>query len=157
MRSKTPINIPAHCPNIFTASTSRFWLGYGVVELVVNHIEDNPIGKENLKENWGNTVVIRHAADLYSKVSHLKKNSIKVKPGDIVKTGDLLGLCGNSGRSPEPHLHFQLQATPYIGSKTLSYPIAYYFSRAQNKNSFKSYTIPTEGELIGNPEIDTTN
>jgi urea transporter len=130
--------------------------GAGVVELVVNHIEDNAIGKENLKENWGNTVVIRHAADLYSKVSHLKKNSIKVKPGDIVKTGDLLGLCGNSGRSPEPHLHFQLQATPYIGSRTLSYPIAYYFSRAENKNSFKSYAIPAEGELIGNPEIDTS-
>jgi len=127
----------------------------GVVELVVNHIEDNPIGKENLKENWGNTVVIRHAADLYSKVSHLKKNSIKVKPGDVVKTGDLLGLCGNSGRSPEPHLHFQLQATPYIGSRTLRYPIAYYFSRAENKSSFKSYAIPLEGELIGNPEIDT--
>ncbi|QEC79880.1 urea transporter [Mucilaginibacter ginsenosidivorax] len=127
----------------------------GVVEQVVNNIEDNAIGKQNLKENWGNTVVIRHAADFYSKVSHLKKNSIKVKPGDVVKSGDLLGLCGNSGRSPEPHLHFQLQATPYIGSRTLSYPISYYIGRVENKNSFISHTIPTEGNLIGNPEIDT--
>lgn len=128
--------------------------GPGVVEQVVNNIEDNAIGKENLKENWGNTVVIRHAADFYSKVSHLKKNSVKVKPGDVVKTGDLLGLCGNSGRSPEPHLHFQVQATPYIGSRTLSYPISHYISRAKHKNSFISHTIPTEGELVGNPEID---
>nr|WP_255496149.1 M23 family metallopeptidase [Mucilaginibacter sp. FT3.2] len=128
--------------------------GDGVVELVVNHLEDNPIGKENLKENWGNTVVIKHAIGLYSKVSHLKKNSAKVKPGDIVKQGDLLALCGNSGRSPEPHLHFQLQATPYIGSKTLRYPFAWYFSRKGNKNSLQSYTIPAEGELVGNPEVN---
>jgi hypothetical protein len=37
----------------------------------------------------------------------------------------------------------------------LRYPVAYYFSRAENKSSFKSYAIPLEGELIGNPEIDT--
>jgi urea transporter len=130
--------------------------GDGVVEVVVNNIEDNAIGKENLKDNWGNTVVIRHAAGLYSKVSHLKKNSVKVKVGDLVKQGDLLGFCGNSGRSPEPHLHFQLQATPYIGSKTLRYPLAYYINRNNNKNDFKSYTVPTEGDLVGNPEINSS-
>ncbi|QTE37290.1 urea transporter [Mucilaginibacter gossypii] len=128
--------------------------GDGVVELVVNHVEDNDIGEENLKENWGNTVVVRHAAGLYSKLSHLKKNSIKVKPGDIVKQGDLLGSCGNSGRSPEPHLHFQLQATPYIGSKTLSYPLAYYFTKKGGQSSLLSYGIPNENELISNPEIN---
>ena len=128
--------------------------GDGFVELVVNHVEDNAVGHTNLKENWGNTVVIRHAIGLYSKVSHLKKNTIKVKPGDIVKQGDLLGLCGNSGRSPEPHLHFQLQTTPYIDSKTLAYPFAYYFSRRDNKNSLVSYEIPAEGTLLSNPEIN---
>ncbi len=128
--------------------------GDGIVEVVVNNIEDNAIGKTNLKENWGNTVVIRHAAGLYSKVSHLKKNSVKVKPGNVVKQGDLLGLCGNSGRSPEPHLHFQLQATPYIGSKTLSYPFANYISRTGNKNSFLSHSIPAENDLVGNPEVN---
>lgn len=130
--------------------------GDGVVELVVNHVEDNDISEENLKENWGNTVVIRHAEGLYSKLSHLKKNSIKVKPGDTVKQGDLLGFCGNSGRSPEPHLHFQLQATPYIGSKTLSYPFAYYFNKKDNQNSLESYTVPNENELISNPEINVS-
>jgi urea transporter/murein DD-endopeptidase MepM/ murein hydrolase activator NlpD len=128
--------------------------GDGSVELVVNHVEDNVIGDVNLKENWGNTVVIRHAEGLYSKVSHLKKNAIKVKPGDMVKQGDLLGLCGNSGRSPEPHLHFQLQATPYIDSKTLAYPFACYFSRHDNKTSLESYKIPAKGVLLSNPEIN---
>ncbi|UOE51233.1 urea transporter [Mucilaginibacter sp. SMC90] len=128
----------------------------GIVEHIVNHVEDNDIGDENLKENWGNTVVIRHAERLYSKLSHLKKNSIKVKPGDSVKQGDLLGFCGNSGRSPEPHLHFQLQATPYIGSKTLRYPFAYYFNKKGNQNSLESYAIPDENDVVCNFEIDTS-
>jgi len=128
----------------------------GVVEQVVNHVEDNDIGEENLKENWGNTVVINHAPGLYSKLSHLKKNSIKVKPGDSVKQGDLLGFCGNSGRSPEPHLHFQLQATPYIGSKTLSYPFAYYFNKKGNQNNLESYAIPNENDVLCNFEVNAS-
>jgi len=36
-------------------------------------------------------------------------NSIQVKQGQKIKQGDLLGLCGNSGNSSEPHLHFHIQ------------------------------------------------
>ncbi|OKS89164.1 urea transporter [Mucilaginibacter polytrichastri] len=129
--------------------------GDGVVENVIDHIEDNAIGQTNTKENWGNTIVIKHAAGLFSKVSHLKKNSIKVKPGSVVKQGDLLGLCGNSGRSPEPHLHFQIQATPYIGSKTMPYPFAYYTSNSRSTNPFHSFEIPEEGTVLSAPEVNT--
>lgn len=122
----------------------------GVVEAVIDTIEDNPIGQENLKDNWGNTVVVKHFTGLYSKVSHLKKNSIKVKVGDVVRQGDILGHCGNSGRSPEPHLHFQVQATPYIGAKSLAYPFACYV----NGDDLQMFSIPKEGELIGSPDID---
>jgi urea transporter len=117
----------------------------GVVEDLVNHIHDNEIGQVNTEQNWGNTVVIKHLTGLYTKVSHLKQNSIKVKIGDYVKQGDLLGLCGNSGRSPEPHLHFQVQVTPYIGSKTLAYPFAYYTSNDSDGQKLYSFEIPTEG------------
>jgi urea transporter len=117
----------------------------GVVEDVVNHVEDNAIGVVNTVQNWGNTVVIKHVAGFYTKVSHLKQHSVKVKIGDHVKQGDLLGLCGNSGRSPEPHLHFQAQVTPYIGSKTLAYPFAYYISGAEDGQKLHSFEIPAEG------------
>lgn len=116
----------------------------GMVQEVIQHIEDNRIGQINLEQNWGNTVIIKHAEGLYSKVSHLKQHSVKVKVGDYVKQGDLIALCGSSGRSPEPHLHFQLQTTPYIGSKTISYPFAYY----QQNNEFKSFTVPKSGDQI---------
>lgn len=126
--------------------------GDGIVQEVISHIDDNVIGQVNLEQNWGNTIVIKHAEHLYSKVSHLKKNSIKVSAGDKVKQGDIIALCGNSGRSPEPHLHFQVQATPYIGSKTLAYPFAYYASG--NNTVLKSFAIPAEGETIQKAEIN---
>ncbi|WP_210520161.1 urea transporter [Hymenobacter terricola] len=100
----------------------------GVVEHVVQHIEDNAIGEVNLAQNWGNTVVLRHAPGLYTQLSHLRVHSVPVKVGDHVRRGEIIGTCGSSGRSPEPHLHFQVQATPYVGSRTLAYPLAYFMA-----------------------------
>lgn len=39
----------------------------------------------------------------------MKKGSVKVAVGDTVSKGQVVALCGNSGNSTEPHLHFQLQ------------------------------------------------
>jgi len=129
--------------------------GDGIIEEVIDDIDDNIIGKRNLIQNWGNTVVIKHADSLYSKLSHLKQGSVKVKRGDRVRTGDVVGLCGNSGNSPYPHLHFQIQATPHIGSKTLNYPITNYY---QTKNSGKKLVevgIPKKGDHLSNIQINT--
>jgi len=126
--------------------------GDGLVQEVIGHIDDNAIGQVNLQQNWGNTVVIKHAEQLFSKVSHLKKNSIKVEAGDYVKQGDIIGFCGNSGRSPEPHLHFQVQSTPYIGSKTLAYPFAYF--TAAGNTELKSFEIPREGTTVQKPDVN---
>ena len=122
--------------------------GDGVIAEMVNHIDDNEIGTVNTRENWGNTIVIRHTNGLFSKVSHLKKNSAKVKVGDFVKQGDIIAQCGSSGRSPEPHLHFQLQATAFIGSKTLAYPFSYYVNGPGNQQKLVSYAVPKEGDTI---------
>ena len=128
----------------------------GIVADVTDYLNDNEIGKVDLINNWGNSIVIKHLDGLYSQVSHLKKDSAKVKPGDIVKTGDVIALCGNSGRSPEPHLHFQLQGNPYIGSKTMSYPFAYYLEREGGHTHLSSFDIPAEGTDIGPVEISST-
>lgn len=124
--------------------------GYGWVTEVADGIADNKIGDVNTGNNWGNTVVIKHAEYLFTKLSHLRAGSIKVKPGDYVVQGEVIGSCGSSGRSPEPHLHFQLQATPFIGSKTLRYPISYYLSSKDGQLHFYSFSIPKEGEKVSN-------
>ncbi|MFC7251937.1 M23 family metallopeptidase [Halomicroarcula sp. GCM10025324] len=60
----------------------------------------------------GNHVVIEHTDGEYSLLAHLRKDSVVVSPGDFVEQGELLGECGNSGHSSEPHLHYQLQDNP---------------------------------------------
>jgi len=57
----------------------------------------------------GNSVLIKHADGEYCLLAHLKRGSVKVKAGEIVKQGQEIGRCGNSGNSTEPHLHFQFQ------------------------------------------------
>ena len=150
---KLPGTLPEH---FYCFNKPVLACGDGAVVNVIDHVEDNAIGSENLQENWGNTVVVKHFDGLYSKVSHLKKKSIKVKAGDIVKQGELIGLCGNSGRSPEPHLHFQLQATPYIDAKTLEYPFAYYFNENDKHESLASFNIPKQGDVIKPVIVDNS-
>lgn len=122
----------------------------GIIEEVVEHIVDNEIGDVNTIDNWGNTIIIKHTIGLYSKLCHLKAFSIKVKPGDYVKKGEIIGLCGSSGRSPEPHLHFQIQTTPFIGSKTLNYPIACFVKKINSVDSLIQYDIPLENDILEN-------
>jgi murein DD-endopeptidase MepM/ murein hydrolase activator NlpD len=56
----------------------------------------------------GNYVVIEHADGEYSLLAHLQEDSVTVETGDTVAAGDVIGRCGNSGNSSEPHLHYQL-------------------------------------------------
>ncbi len=144
---RLPGNLPEHfhCYNKPITSPSD-----GIVEEIWDHVEDNEIGKSNRAQNWGNSIVIKHAEGLYTKLSHLKKNSFRVTKGSFVKRGDILAVCGNSGRSPEPHLHFQVQSTPYIGSKTMVYPLAYYIMQNSNGQQFENFSVPKEGTFAAN-------
>ncbi|MEZ5244120.1 MAG: M23 family metallopeptidase [Acidimicrobiales bacterium] len=73
---------------------------------------DQPIGSQEGENLAGNTVVIEFGPDLYVQLSHLRSGSVAVEVGDQVEVGDLVGTCGNSGFSLEPHLHLQVQDTP---------------------------------------------
>jgi murein DD-endopeptidase MepM/ murein hydrolase activator NlpD len=86
----------------------------GIVVKVNNHIRDyTGVGDHSIDwKTWdfrGNFVVIKHADKEFSFLAHLRKDSILVKKGDFVRAGQVIGLCGNSGHSTEPHLHFHLQ------------------------------------------------
>ncbi len=122
----------------------------GIVEEVVDNVPDNIIGQVDIKNNWGNTIIIKHTDSLYSKLSHLVPGSIPVKKGDSLTTGQVIGKCGNSGRSPYPHLHFQLQATPFIGSPTIDYPIGHYLVSEKSGTKLMSYNNPVKDELVSN-------
>ena len=60
----------------------------------------------------GNAVVILHADNTVALYGHMTQNGVLVEPGEQVTQGDVLALSGNSGQSPVPHLHFQVNACP---------------------------------------------
>ncbi|MFC4312300.1 M23 family metallopeptidase [Steroidobacter flavus] len=56
----------------------------------------------------GNHVIIDHGDHVYSLYAHLRPASVRVRVGDNIAAGTLLGRLGSSGNSTEPHLHFQV-------------------------------------------------
>lgn len=56
-------------------------------------------------KSYGNVVVVRHPNGLETLYAHLSAR--KVKPGEYVQAGDIIGLGGNTGRSTGSHLHFE--------------------------------------------------
>ncbi|HJU74356.1 MAG TPA: M23 family metallopeptidase [Gemmatimonadaceae bacterium] len=59
-------------------------------------------------ETVGGNHVILDIGGRFAFYAHLKPGSLRVKVGDRVRKGEVLGLVGNSGNSTEPHLHFHL-------------------------------------------------
>lgn len=60
----------------------------------------------------GNYVLIDHGKNEYSLYAHLQPGSVRVRAGDEVKAGAVIGKLGSSGNSTEPHLHFQVCDKP---------------------------------------------
>lgn len=86
----------------------------GEVVAVRNTIRDHTrVGDLSIdwraKDFRGNFLIIRHAKNEYSCLAHFLYGTVALKKGDHVKQGQVLGRCGNSGHSTEPHIHFHLQ------------------------------------------------
>jgi urea transporter/murein DD-endopeptidase MepM/ murein hydrolase activator NlpD len=121
----------------------------GQVVKIVNHVSENPVGRLDLMQNWGNLVVIKHGPSLFSMVCHLAEGSLKFKEGDFVKQGDIVGYCGNSGRSTTPHLHFQLQNTTRIGGPTIYSEFHEIILEGETPFLHSTY-VPKQGDAVRN-------
>ncbi len=119
----------------------------GEVVLSVDGVKDNKVGEMNTMFVPGNTVIIKTANNEYLFFAHFKQNSIKVKDGQKVKQGEVLGLCGNSGNSSEPHLHFHIQNTENSEQAT---GIKCYFDKILVDGKEKSDYSPIQNEVIEN-------
>ena len=117
----------------------------GEVVLVVDGVKDNIPGVLNPIYIPGNTVIIKAATGEYAFFAHFKQHSIVVKQGQKVTTGALLGFCGNSGNSSEPHLHFHLQNTEDMTKATGA---KCFFDQLKVNGVFKSDYSPVKGDKI---------
>ncbi len=81
----------------------------GTVVTAIDGVPDNEPGSMNPLCAVGNCLIIDQGSSEYAVYAHLKPGSLRVRRGDQVRAGQVLALCGNSGNSSEPHLHFHLQ------------------------------------------------
>lgn len=125
----------------------------GYVTDVEDGVADNEVGDVNLRNNWGNSIVIHHAEGFFSQMSHLRKGSLLVKKGQYVRKGEQLASCGNSGRSPYPHLHFQFQTAGEIGAATLNYPFTAYLKYG-SETAFVASAQPRIGEQLSHSQVE---
>lgn len=93
----------------------------GHVHRVENSVVDNAPGELDVRprRNFGNHVMLRTSDGMFVLLAHLKRGSLAVTPGEWVEAGQVVGACGNSGRSTQPHLHVQVQAYDDLGAPTV--------------------------------------
>jgi murein DD-endopeptidase MepM/ murein hydrolase activator NlpD len=103
----------------------------GVVTQVGDGIPQNTPGAKSLavpitlETIGGNHVIMEIGNGLFAFYAHMQPGSLRVKVGDKVTRGQVLGLVGNTGNSSEPHLHFQIcNANSELGSEGLPYAFA---------------------------------
>lgn len=94
----------------------------GTVTTVVDGLADNVPGTMDATQPAGNHVVIEHGPGEYSLIAHLRSRSIAVMARQKVKAGERIGICGNSGNSSEPHVHYHLQTTASFGGAAVGLP-----------------------------------
>ncbi len=137
----------------------------GVVTEVKDGIPQNTPGASSravpitLETIGGNHVIVKIADGVYAGYMHMQPGSIRVKVGDKVTRGQVLGLLGNSGNSTEPHLHFQLcTANSTLGCEGVPYAFASFevegkgwgwkASDSHEAPVEHQMEMPTEGEVV---------
>ena len=126
----------------------------GVVASAAGHIHDNAPGSNNADENWGNHVILYSDAGYYVLLAHLKQGSVTVCAGQRVTRGAVLGCCGNSGRSPVPHLHMQIQGTVHLGTPTRPFCIKHYIETANGRRTYRTSGVPATSSTIQSASVD---
>lgn len=103
---------------------------------------------DDIKNFYGNFIVVEHAKGEVSVLAHLQNGSVKVKAGDKVRAGQELAKIGMSGDADRPHLHYQLQE----GFERNSEPLPSYFAKLRWWRGATATTLadstPDSGDII---------
>ena len=106
----------------------------------VVYVQDGVPGYDDEVYTAGNYVRIKHESGVYSRYLHLVNGSIKVKVGQKVKAGAVLGTEGNTGYSMGTHLHFDINdGNGYVD------PLPYLLGE---KSFYKETTKITVGDKV---------
>ncbi|MDF1876333.1 urea transporter [Sulfurimonas sp. SAG-AH-194-L11] len=132
-------------------ATDYYAFGESILSPVSGHViaarhdlVDNIIGEVDRVNNWGNYIIIKSDSGFFVEISHLMQYSLTLKVGDYVETNAIIAKCGNSGYSPEPHIHIQAQYLGVLGGFTQEFCFSEYVQ--EDRLLFNS--VPKKSELI---------
>ncbi len=126
----------------------------GLVVEVEDGYLDNPPGKPASDSPRGNMILISHGNAEFSLLDHLKQNSVKFKKGDKVKQGEAVAECGNSGPSPVPHIHYELQDS---GGLPLPDSLPAQFVNYMADGKLVDVGEPVRGQTVSNAPAGTAS
>jgi tetratricopeptide (TPR) repeat protein len=134
---------PANCnyTDYFMFGKPIYAVGDGKVVDALDSEKDNAVGGYEARAN---TVTLDHGA-YTSFYAHLKQGSLRVRKGQQVRAGQLLGQAGNSGMSVEPHLHFCLRDKNEVASLPYHFLPAIVWKNGASRSSTDFYK---EGEVV---------
>lgn len=124
---------------------------YGAIVAIESSFSDNQPGEVDTTNNWGNYVLIALDSGQHVLLAHLQKDSVRVLLGSRVTPGQVLALCGNSGRSPQPHLHMHVQLTSFVGDSTVPFHLAGVIEPSKKTQTFYLNYQPNEGTVLLSP------
>lgn len=94
----------------------------GVVVAANASAQGSGTSSEFLDDRRANFVIVLHDDGTLGEYMHLSPSGVQVKPGQVVRRGQPLGLSGNTGFSSTPHLHFQVMTAAEDGIAKQSFP-----------------------------------
>jgi murein DD-endopeptidase MepM/ murein hydrolase activator NlpD len=117
--------------NYLAYGNEAFAVADGVVTETKDGIPENIPGANSravpitLETVGGNHVILDIGGGHFAFYAHLQPGSLRVKLGEKVHRGQVVGLVGNSGNSTEPHLHFHIEnGNSPLGAEGLPYSLA---------------------------------
>lgn len=103
-----------------------------------------PVG-QTVQTAGGNHIVVDIGDGRYAFYAHMQPGSLRVKRGDEVEPGQVLGLLGNTGNTNAPHLHFHIMDSP---SPLQSNGLPFTFSRMKGEGKITNPAALETGELV---------
>lgn len=167
---KTYRGDPKDNKNYYAFGRDALAVADGVVAAVLDGIPNNVPGVDSraqpitLANVGGNFVQLDLGGGLYAFYAHLQPGSLRVKVGDKVRRGQVVGLVGNTGNSTEPHLHFHVSNSPEpLGAEGFPYALPAFEVQGATeiqgeeikaqfakpgKSETRTMAMPADGEIV---------
>jgi hypothetical protein len=115
----------------------------GAVDGIAENKPQGPLEKlPPIQNTVGNHVILKVAPGRFLLYGHMKTGSVRVKPGQKVREGQLLGRVGNTGNSSTPHLHFQVLTEPtFFPSDSVPFTFAHFLMVGRVTDPFTDETL----------------